>query len=132
MFKYVKMKTTQETQQIIDRKVIQFFSSLADETRLKILLSLIDGPKTVNEIYKYVGKERLSLSAISHQLKSLSDIDMVNHDRRGQEKIFRISNDFCWCIIRDVFKHFNGDAKAFSQYCGCSNKIPGKRVGGKN
>lgn len=126
------MKQTQETKQSADKKVIQFFSSLADETRLKILLSLTDGSKTVNEIYDYVGREKVSLSAISHQLKFLSDIDMVQHKRNGQEKNFELSNDFCWCIIRDVFKHFDGNSKKFNECCGCSNKKSVKRGGVKN
>lgn len=126
------MKQTQETKQAADKKVIQFFSSLADETRLKILLSLTNGPKTVNGIYDYVGRDKVSLSAISHQLKFLSDIDMVQHKRNGQEKNFELSNDFCWCIIRDVFKHFNGDSKKFDGCCGCSDKKSVKRGGGQN
>ena len=126
------MKQKQESQQSADKKVIQFFASLADETRLKILLSLTDGSKTVNGIYDYVGREKVSLSAISHQLKFLSDIDMVHHKRNGQEKIFELSNDFCWCIIRDVFKHFDGNSKKFNECCGCSDKKSVKRGGGQD
>ena len=126
------MKPEKESQQSADKKVIQFFSSLSDETRLKILLSLTDGPKTVNEIYDYVGREKVSLSAISHQLKLLSDIDMVRHRRNGQEKIFELSDDFCWCIIRDVFKHFDENSKKFSERGKYSEKKLFKRGGGKN
>jgi DNA-binding transcriptional ArsR family regulator len=126
------MQQIQETKKIVDKKVIQFFSSLGDETRLKILLSLTERPRTVNEIYNYVGKERISLSAISHQLKFLSDIDMIHHKRNGQEKIFELSNDFCWCIIRDVFKHFNIDSKNFEGCCECSDKKSVKRGGGQD
>jgi len=59
------MKQTQETKQSADKKVIQFFSSLSDETRLKILLSLTDGPKTVNEIYDIVGRKKMTLFIMS-------------------------------------------------------------------
>jgi len=111
----------QENAQLADKRIMQFFSSLADETRLSILLSLSDGAKTVNQIHDYVGKDKLSLSAISHQLRLLSDIDMVNYKRNGKEKIFELSNDFCWCIVRDVFKHFNGDLKKFNKCCSRGN-----------
>ena len=126
------MKTTQESQQLVDKRVIQFFASLADETRLKILLGLTDNPKTVNEIHDYVGREKISLSGISHQLKFLSNIEMVHHKRNGKEKIFKLSDDFCWCIIKDVFKHFDGNLKKFNDYDRYPKGKPVKRGGGKN
>jgi DNA-binding transcriptional ArsR family regulator len=96
-----------QTKKLTEKKVAQFFASLADETRIKILLSLTEGPKTVNEIYSFVGREGITLSAISHQLKQLSDMEIIHYKRNGKEKIFQLSNEFCWCILRDAFKHFN-------------------------
>ena len=72
----------------INKKILQFFSALADETRLKILISLTKEPKTVNEIYQTVGKELMGLSAISHQLKQLYDQDIVTYQKKGREKRF--------------------------------------------
>lgn len=92
----------------VNKKVLQFFSSLADETRLKILISLVNGPKNVNEIHNCIGKDKMTLSAISHQLKQLNDIDVIFYKREGKEKRFNLTNKFCWCILRDAFKHFNG------------------------
>lgn len=86
--------------------MVQFFSSLSDETRIKILLSLIDSPKTVNDIHKTVGKDKITLSAISHQLKQLSGINIIIYKRKGKEKIFSLSNKFCWCMLKDAIKHF--------------------------
>lgn len=88
------------------RKIVQFFSSLSDETRIKILLSLIDGPKTVNEIHKTLGKSKITLSAISHQLKQLSNINIIIYERSGKKKIFSLSNKFCWCMLKDTIKYF--------------------------
>lgn len=95
----------------VNKKVIQFFSSLSDETRLKILMGLIENKKTVNEIHNYVGKDKVTLSAISHQLRQLNDIGIVLHKRQGREKIFQLSDNFCLCIIRDAFKHFKEKTK---------------------
>ena len=67
------------------KKVSNFFSSLADETRLKILLSIANEKKNVGEIYDFVGRNTMSLSAISHQLKQLSDLGIVRSERNGQE-----------------------------------------------
>ena len=89
------------------KKILQFFSSLADETRLKILTSLIDGKKSVNEIYSQVGREKVTLSAVSHQLAKLEDLGFVSSEKNGKRKNFQLSDNFCWCILRDAYSHFN-------------------------
>ncbi len=95
----------------INQKIMQFFSSLADRTRLKILISLQEHPQTVGAIHDNVGRRKVTLSAISHQLRQLSDLGIVTYERRGREKLFRLSDSFCWCILRDAFKHFEGKSK---------------------
>ncbi|MEK6893137.1 MAG: metalloregulator ArsR/SmtB family transcription factor [Nanoarchaeota archaeon] len=113
-----------QTLELTEKKVVQFFASLADKTRIKILLSLTEKPKTVNEIYSFVGRDKITLSAISHQLKQLSDIEVIYYKRNGKEKIFQLSNEFCWCILRDAFKHF----KQSSVKCKmCSKKQAGQK-----
>lgn len=90
----------------INRKVVDFFSALSDETRLKILGSLMEKDKTVGDIHKSVGDKKITLSAISHQLKRLSLLGIVVYEKRGREKYFHLSNKFCWCMLKDAFKHF--------------------------
>lgn len=91
----------------VEKKVLDFFSSLADKTRLHILLSIAEKPKTVNEIYQFVGREKMTLSAISHQLKQLNDLGIVSYEKKGKEKFYQLSDSFCWCILRDAFMQFN-------------------------
>lgn len=105
----------------INKNVTNFFSALSDETRLKILVGLMEEPQTVTEIHKQIGKDRLTLSAISHQLKHLADTDIVVYEKKGREKIFQLSNKFCWCILRDAFKHFKK-----KNNCKKCSKIKGK------
>ena len=90
-----------------NKKVTKFFSSLSDETRLNIILALSEKPRTVTDIHKYVGKDKLTLSAISHQLKQLSDLNIINYKKEGKEKTFELSDKVCWCILRDTFDQFN-------------------------
>lgn len=85
--------------------MVQFFSALADETRLKILVSLTAGEKTVSEIHSEFG-ESITLSGVSHQLKTLSTIDIIESEKSGREKKYSLSGEFCWCILRDAAKHF--------------------------
>ncbi|PIN87305.1 transcriptional regulator [Candidatus Woesearchaeota archaeon CG10_big_fil_rev_8_21_14_0_10_44_13] len=103
----------------IDRRITQFFSALADETRLKILLSILDKPKTVNDIYSEVGRENMTLSAISHQLRQMNDMGMVAYEKKGRERHFRLSDNFCWCILRSAMSHFGSKAKCEE----CSKKL---------
>ena len=87
----------------INKKILGYFSCLADETRLKIVLAVKKGPKTVNEIHNIVNN--ISLSAISHQLAHLTAHDLLKFERNGREKLFQLSDDFCWCILEDAFNH---------------------------
>ncbi len=112
------MKISKQLQiQESEEKVMQFFSSLADKTRLHILLSISEKPKTVNEIYDFVGRDKITLSAISHQLKQLNNINIVTFEKKGKEKFFELSDKFCWCILRDAFKQFNSNIQIRCKKC---------------
>ena len=104
-------------EQKINHEVMQFFASLADETRLKIILSIAEKPRTVNDIYNFVGKDKMTLSAISHQLKTLSDTGIIFSVKNGKEKYFELSDKFCWCVLRDAFSQFNSDLKIKCKKC---------------
>ena len=91
-------------------KVLQFFSSLSDKTRLKIVISLSKNDKTVTEIYNGIN-ENITLSAISHQLKLLSNLGIVKFEKFGRERYYKLSKNFCWCILHDAFDHFSGKCK---------------------
>lgn len=112
------MKISKELQiKESEEKVMQFFSSLADETRLHILLSIAENPRTVNNIYNFVGRKKMTLSAISHQLKQLNDLGIVSYKKVGKEKFFELSDKFCWCILRDAFKQFNNNIQIKCKKC---------------
>jgi ArsR family transcriptional regulator len=110
----------------VSKKILQFFSSLSDETRLRIVLSLTEGSKNVGDIHKKFGKNKITLSAISHQLKLLESAGLVVYEKRGREKIFRLADGFCWCIVKDVFGHFGSGKKCACTEC-CSIKSGGKK-----
>ncbi|MBI4453585.1 winged helix-turn-helix transcriptional regulator [Candidatus Woesearchaeota archaeon] len=89
-----------------EAQVANFFSMLSDETRLKILLAVSEKPKAVNDIHCCVGKDRITLSGVSHQLKHLTNCGILMYEKNGKEKKYHLSNNFCWCILKDAFKHF--------------------------
>lgn len=104
-------------------KVLDFFASLADETRLKILLSIAKKPKNVNEIYDFVGRDKITLSAISHQLNHLKNLNIVTYVKHGKEKSYELSDSFCWCILKDTFKQFDSNLKIRCKKCERINAI---------
>ncbi len=99
------------------RNVLNFFSSLADDTRLKILLSLAERKRNVTEIHNFVGNDAVTLSAISHQLKALSDSGIVFSNKDGQEKYYELSDKYCWCILSDAFSQFDNKIKIKCKKC---------------
>ncbi len=110
----------------INKKILQFFSSLSDETRLKIILSLGEGLKNVGDVHRALGKKKITLSAVSHQLKLLTSSGVVVFEKKGREKIFRLADGFCWCIVKDVFGHFGKGKKCKCGEC-CSIKFKGDK-----
>jgi DNA-binding transcriptional ArsR family regulator len=90
----------------IKQKLLNFFSSIADETRLMILLAIAKGPKTVSEIHEAVGNSKISISAISHQLKLLKSMNIVVAKKKGKERLYELSDEYCWCILRDALRKF--------------------------
>lgn len=111
------MKKKQIVEDKARSKVLDFFASLADETRLKILMAIAKKPKNVNEIYEFVGKGKMTLSAISHQLRQLKDLNIVYCNRKGNKKLYELSDKFCWCVLRDAFKQFDSDIEINCKKC---------------
>lgn len=65
------------------------FKTIADPTRLKILLALEQGEMCVCDIAAFVG---ISESAVSHQLRTLKQMDFVDHRRDGPILYYRFDN----------------------------------------
>ena len=80
----------------------EFFKIFADETRLRILDVLLNGPMCVNEI-----SERLNISqsAASHQLKNLRSSNVVKPEKKGQSVFYSISDDHIKIIMKYGLEH---------------------------
>ena len=61
---------------------------LADDTRLRVVLQLLEGPKHVKEINAAVAVEQ---SLLSHHLKVLRDGGIVEAERDGKGVLYRLS-----------------------------------------
>jgi len=63
--------------------------ALSDETRLNILLMLMDGEKDVSTLVQKLGKNQ---SLVSHHLKVLRDANLVENHYRGKSIVYALSD----------------------------------------
>lgn len=84
------------------RHVAEFFNVLSDETRLKIINSLMDNEKTVSEIVQSVG---ISQSAVSHQLRLLRQFGIVKYKKVGKHVYYSLDDEHVEKVISQAFEH---------------------------
>ena len=72
------------------KKVADIMSQLANENRLLILCSLLQGPMTVGELSKCVPD--ISAPALSQHLHKLRDAGLISCEKEAQFAIYKISD----------------------------------------
>ena len=72
------------------RKVASLHGALGDPSRLKILLALSRGELCVCDVSHVVG---LSISATSHQLRLLRNLDLVSYRTDGKMAYYSLAGD---------------------------------------
>lgn len=72
-----------------DSLYARFFSGLADETRMRIVRYLLDGPKTVGEIVQTLS---MSQSRVSNHLSCLKWCGYVHSERKGRNVLYRLAD----------------------------------------
>ena len=78
---------------IEERKLWQLssiFKALGDPTRLKIVMALMGDEMCVCDLAAYLG---VSESAVSHQLKRLRDMSLVQNRRAGQILYYTLDDE---------------------------------------
>jgi DNA-binding transcriptional ArsR family regulator len=85
----------------------QFFSTLANPTRLAILELLRDGPKNVTDISEALKQEQ---SMISHNLKPLERCKFIFSERQQKTRIYSLNKE----TMEQLFKTFSFHAE---KYC---------------
>ena len=90
----------------------QFFSTLANPTRLAILELLRNGPRNVTDISEALNQEQ---SMISHNLKPLVRCRFVFSERRKKERFYSLNKE----TMEQLFKIFTYHAE---KYCPTGGK----------
>lgn len=92
------------SKQAIDvfRECIPLFNALSDPARQDIILLLAERePLSVNEIAEH---SNLSRPAISHHLKIMRDIHLVNIEQKGTQRYYSLSLDQSVLQLKQLIK----------------------------
>lgn len=97
------------SKQAIDvfRECIPLFNALSDPARQDIILLLAERePLSVNEIAEH---SNLSRPAISHHLKIMRDIHLVNIEQKGTQRYYSLSLDQSVLQLKQLIKIVEND-----------------------
>lgn len=80
------------------------FKIFADPTRLKILYSLVEGPKCVADIARAAG---VTQGATSHQLRSMKQERLVDFVRDGKQVIYSLADDRVQTLLAQGYSYIS-------------------------
>jgi DNA-binding transcriptional ArsR family regulator len=83
-------------------RVADTMFALSTPSRLRILMCLRAGPRTVSEIVDAVGMEQ---SAVSHQLRVLRDHSVVTMRRLGRRRQYALRDEHIDALIDSALEH---------------------------
>ena len=78
---------------------VEIFSMLADATRIRIILSLRGGERSVNDLAETVGK---SPAAVSQHLAKMRLARMVATRQEGTRVFYRLENEHASKLVTDA------------------------------
>ena len=94
---------------IIMRDHVRFFKALGDETRLKIIGYILANETCACD---YVSMTKKDQTTISHHLKILVDAGILDYEKNGRNKVYRIRDD----EVKELLSHL-GIKPHRSRYC---------------
>jgi len=83
-------------------RVSEFYKSMSDFTRFKIIYVLLSGERCVSDIEKEIS---MSQTAVSYQLKILRQAHLVKYRREGQNVFYSIDDDHVKNIVNLTIDH---------------------------
>jgi ArsR family transcriptional regulator len=85
-------------------KVSHLFKVISDPTRIKILFALEKAELCVCDISVILN---MTQSAISHQLKTLKDANLVKNRRDGKTIFYQLADEHVHLIFNQALTHIN-------------------------
>ena len=83
-------------------RVAELFRAFSDSSRVRILSALAERAYNVTELAAAVG---ITESAISHHLRSLRQMQLVQTHREGKEVYYRIEDDHILALFQQGVNH---------------------------
>jgi DNA-binding transcriptional ArsR family regulator len=83
-------------------RLAELFHQMADPTRLGLLVSLMDGEKCVCDLSE---GSSVSVSAVSHQLRSLRTARLVRGRREGRHIFYSLDDDHVGSLVSVGLEH---------------------------
>ncbi|GAK31225.1 possible transcriptional regulator [Weissella oryzae SG25] len=93
-----------ETADQIASPLANFFKTLSDPTRLRIILAIGTTSLSVNEISTIIN---MSQSSVSHQLRILRDNHLVISQRFGQHIHYQLTDQHVLTILENSLDHIS-------------------------
>lgn len=97
-----------------------FFATLSGDSRLAILKHLQkSGPRNVSQIAEATGQEQ---SAVSHNLKKLSECECVHVEVRGKNRYYSLNEETIVPMLKLVDQHIQNFCVNECKKCSCPTK----------
>jgi len=82
--------------------VAELFRSFSDTSRVRIMSALVNGEKNVSALAEIVG---ISESAVSHHMRGLRQMALVQARRGGKEVYYRVTDEHIIALFQQGVKH---------------------------
>ncbi len=82
--------------------VAELFRSFSDTSRVRIMSALVNGEKNVTALAGIVG---ISESAVSHHMRGLRQMGLVQARRYGKEVNYRVDDEHIIALFQQGVKH---------------------------
>ena len=91
------------------RTIARFFQALADPTRVRMLRALSEGEWCVTDLTEALGMDQ---PAVSHQLKYLREMGLVDWTKRGRHVYYSLSDSHLHDILVSSIEHLDCEGAA--------------------
>jgi ArsR family transcriptional regulator, lead/cadmium/zinc/bismuth-responsive transcriptional repressor len=82
--------------------VAELFRAFSDTSRVRIMSALVNGEKNVGALAGIVG---ISESAVSHHMRGLRQMGLVQAGREGKEVYYRVDDEHIIALFQQGVKH---------------------------
>ena len=98
----IKRSSTPILNEHLAAHVAELFRAFSDTSRVRIVSALLTGEMNISALAEIVG---ISESAVSHHMRGLRQMHMVQSRRDGKEVYYRIDDEHIIALFQQGVKH---------------------------